>query len=137
MKDRDRIKIKIQQILMKELEPEEMLLVNYVSVDESDEDKRKAEFDKAVVEEAAKLRVADLPVRKSLVEKFEILNDPMMAPFYKMLETSDNTPAFLLNKNWKEVQRNLAMALENILIGNTDAKTGLTDVVNKSEHLLN
>ena len=30
MKDRDRIKIKIQQILMKELEPEEMLLVNYV-----------------------------------------------------------------------------------------------------------
>ena len=50
MKDRDRIKIKIQQILMKELEPEEMLLVNYVSVDESDEDKRKAEFDKAVVE---------------------------------------------------------------------------------------
>ena len=88
-------------------------------------------------EDAAKLRVADLPVRKSLVEKFEILNDPMMAPFYKMLETSDNTPAFLLNKNWKEVQRNLAMALENILIGNTDAKTGLTDVVNKSEHLLN
>ena len=88
-------------------------------------------------EEAAKLRVADLPVRKSLVEKFEILNDPMMAPFYKMLETSDNTPAFLLNKNWKEVQRNLAMALENILIGNTDAKTGLADVVNKSEHLLN
>ena len=72
MKDRDRIKIKIQQILMKELEPEEMLLVNYVSVDESDEDKRKAEFDKAVVEEAAKLRLVQLiEDENNMIKKLE------------------------------------------------------------------
>ncbi|MBP9477693.1 MAG: sugar ABC transporter substrate-binding protein [Sebaldella sp.] len=88
-------------------------------------------------EEAAKLRVTDLPVRKSLVEKFGTTKDPMMKPFYTMLETSDNTPAFLLNKNWKEVQRNLGIAIENIMIGNQDAKTAFTDVVTKSEFLLN
>ena len=39
--------------------------------------------------EAIKMRTADLPVRISMVKEMKIDQDPLIGPFYKMLERSD------------------------------------------------
>jgi multiple sugar transport system substrate-binding protein len=63
-------------------------------------------------EEAILMRKGDFPVRKSVVEKTNFDQDPMIKPFYDMLEGADKTPAFLLNPKWNEIQKNLSAALE-------------------------
>ncbi|USK35862.1 sugar ABC transporter substrate-binding protein [Bacillus sp. F19] len=67
--------------------------------------------------EAIKMRTADLPVRISVVKEMNMEQDPLLSPFYKMLERSDDTPAFLLNSNWNEINRNLSAAVNAIMLG--------------------
>lgn len=67
--------------------------------------------------EAIKMRTADLPVRISVVKQMNTEQDPLLSPFYKMLERSTNTPAFLLNKNWNDINRNLSSAINAIMLG--------------------
>jgi len=43
MKDKDRVKLKAQDILRKELSAEEFLMITSIQVRESDEDKQKAQ----------------------------------------------------------------------------------------------
>lgn len=68
-------------------------------------------------EKAIKMRTADLPVRKSVVEETKVMEDALYKPFYIMLENATNTPAFLLNKNWNEVNRNLSAAINAVMLG--------------------
>ena len=51
MKDSNRIKLKIIDILRKELPEEEFLLISSIAIKDSDKDKQMAVIDKAVVEE--------------------------------------------------------------------------------------
>ncbi len=67
--------------------------------------------------EAIKMRTADLPVRVSVVNELKVDQDPLYKPFYTMLERSDNTPAFLLNSEWNEVNRHLEAAVEAVVHG--------------------
>lgn len=82
--------------------------------------------------EAIKMRTSDLPVRISVVKEMNMEQDPLVSPFYKMLERSDNTPAFLLNKNWNEINRNLSAAINAVMLGQ-DAKGLLNKAAKDSE----
>lgn len=86
-------------------------------------------------EKAINMRTADLPVRKSVVEKNKVMDDPLYAPFYTMLENATNSPAFLLNKNWNEINRNLSAAINAVMVGQ-DGKPLFDKVVNESEKYL-
>lgn len=55
MKDSSRIKLKIIDILRKELPEEEFLLISSIAIKDSDKDKQMAVIDKAVVEELTRL----------------------------------------------------------------------------------
>lgn len=88
-----------------------------------------------VSDEAIKMRVADLPVRVSVVNELKKDQDPLYKPYYTMLERSDNTPAFLLNPKWNEVNRQLSAAVESIMFG-SDAEEVLNQAVKDSERYL-
>jgi multiple sugar transport system substrate-binding protein len=82
--------------------------------------------------EAIKMRTSDLPVRISVVKQMNMQQDPLLSPFYKMLERSTNTPAFLLNKNWNDINRNLSSAINAIMLGQ-NPKELLNQAVTDSE----
>jgi multiple sugar transport system substrate-binding protein len=82
--------------------------------------------------EAIKMRTSDLPVRISVVKQMNMQQDPLLSPFYKMLERSTNTPAFLLNKNWNDINRNLSSAINAIMLGQ-NPKELLNQAVSDSE----
>lgn len=82
--------------------------------------------------EAIKMRTADLPVRISVVKEMKTDQDALISPFYKMLERSNDTPAFLLNKNWDEINRNLSAAINAIMLGQ-DADKLMNKAVKDSE----
>lgn len=82
--------------------------------------------------EAIKMRTSDLPVRISVVKEMNMEQDPLVSPFYKMLERSDDTPAFLLNENWNEINRNLSAAVNAVMLGQ-DAKSLLNKAAKDSE----
>ena len=86
-------------------------------------------------EKAIKMRTMDLPVRKSVAEETKIEEDPLYKPFYTMLKNASNTPAFLLNKNWNEIDRNLSAAINAVMVGK-DAKPLFDKVVKESEKYL-
>ncbi|GIN85161.1 sugar ABC transporter substrate-binding protein [Heyndrickxia sporothermodurans] len=86
-------------------------------------------------EKAIKMRTADLPVRKSVVQETKVMDDPLYKPFYTMLENATNTPAFLLNKNWNEVNRNLSAAINAVMLGK-DGKPLFDKAVQDSEKYL-
>jgi multiple sugar transport system substrate-binding protein len=86
-------------------------------------------------EQAIKMRTADLPVRKSIVEETKVNEDPLYKPFYTMLENATNTPAFLLNKNWNEINRNLSAAINAVMLGQ-DGKPLFNNAVKDSEKYL-
>ncbi|MGG4343377.1 ABC transporter substrate-binding protein [Paenibacillus lautus] len=88
-----------------------------------------------VSDEAIKMRVADLPVRISVVNELKKDQDPLYKPYYTMLERSDNTPAFLLNPKWNEVNRQLSAAVESVMFG-SDAQEVLNQAVKDSERYL-
>lgn len=88
-----------------------------------------------VSDEAIKMRVADLPVRVSVVNELKKDQDPLYKPYYTMLERSDNTPAFLLNPKWNEVNRQLSAAVESVMFG-SDAREVLNQAVKDSERYL-
>ncbi|MFD2446648.1 ABC transporter substrate-binding protein [Bacillus sp. CGMCC 1.16607] len=83
-------------------------------------------------EQAIKMRTADLPVRKSVAEATKVTEDELYKPFYTMLENSSNTPAFLLNPNWNEINRNLSAAINAVMLGK-DAEELLNKAVKDSE----
>jgi multiple sugar transport system substrate-binding protein len=82
--------------------------------------------------EAIKMRTADLPVRISMVKDMKTDQDPLLGPFYKMLERSNATPGYLLTKNWDEINRNLSSAINAIML-EQDAKELLNKAVLDSE----
>ncbi|MDR7078947.1 multiple sugar transport system substrate-binding protein [Neobacillus niacini] len=82
--------------------------------------------------EAIKMRTADLPVRISMVKELKTDQDPLIGPFYKMLERANDTPAYLLTKNWDEINRNLSSAINAIML-EQDAKELLNNAVIDSE----
>ena len=82
--------------------------------------------------EAIKMRTSDLPVRISVVKEMNMEQDPLVSPFYKMLERSDDTPSFLLNENWNEINRNLSAAVNAVMLGQ-DAKSLLNKAAKDSE----
>jgi multiple sugar transport system substrate-binding protein len=61
--------------------------------------------------------------------------DPLYKPYYTMLKRSDNTPAFLLNANWNEVNRQLSAAVESV-VHVSDAQDALNQAVKDSERYL-
>lgn len=86
--------------------------------------------------DAIKMRKGDLPVRKSVVAETKIDQDPLIKPFYLMLEKADNTPAFLLNPKWAEIQKNLALALEKSFTEQKNVKANLDQAVKDSARFL-
>ncbi|MFC5407464.1 ABC transporter substrate-binding protein [Cohnella soli] len=88
-----------------------------------------------VSDEAIKMRTADLPIRVSVVNELKKDQDPLYKPFYTMLERSDNTPAFLLNAKWNEINRQLSAAVEAVVHG-SDAQDALNQAVKDSERYL-
>ncbi|MEC0125732.1 ABC transporter substrate-binding protein [Paenibacillus pabuli] len=88
-----------------------------------------------VSNESIKMRVADLPVRQSVVNELKKDQDPLYKPYYTMLERSDNTPAFLLNPKWNEVNRQLSAAVEAVMHG-SNAQEALNQAVKDSERYL-
>jgi multiple sugar transport system substrate-binding protein len=87
-------------------------------------------------EEAILMRKGDFQVRKSVVEKTNFDKDPMIKPFYKMLEGADKTPAFLLQPKWNEIQRNLSTALETAFSELGNVKQLLDKAVKDSQKYL-
>lgn len=88
-----------------------------------------------VSDEAIKMRVTDLPVRMSVVSELKKDQDPLYKPYYTMLERSDNTPAFLLNAKWNEINRQLSVAVEAVVHG-SDAQEVLNKAVKDSERYM-
>ena len=83
--------------------------------------------------EAIKMRTSDLPVRISVVEEMKMEEDPLVSPFYKMLERSEkHAGIFLLNENWSEINRNLSAAVNAVMLGQ-DAEELLNKAVKDSE----
>ncbi|PHF04665.1 sugar ABC transporter substrate-binding protein [Bacillus pseudomycoides] len=85
--------------------------------------------------EAIKMRTSDLPVRISVVKELKKEEDANVKPFYTMLERSTNTPAFLLNPKWDEVNRNLSAAINAIMLGQ-DPEQLLNKSVQDSEQYM-
>lgn len=85
--------------------------------------------------DAIKMRTSDLPVRISVVQEKKLDQDPLYAPFYKTLEQSTDTPAFLLNPHWNEINRNLSAAVNAIMMGQ-NAEELLNKAVKDSEKFL-
>ncbi|GGA09719.1 sugar ABC transporter substrate-binding protein [Paenibacillus marchantiophytorum] len=85
--------------------------------------------------EAIKMRVTDLPVRGSVVNELKKDQDPLYKPFYTMLQRSDNSPAFLLNAKWNEINRQLSAAVEAVVQGSS-AQDALDQAVKDSERYL-
>ncbi|MBG9942733.1 sugar ABC transporter substrate-binding protein [Brevibacillus formosus] len=88
-----------------------------------------------VSSDAIKMRTSDLPVRISVVQEKKLDQDPLYAPFYKTLEQSTDTPAFLLNPHWNEINRNLSAAVNAIMMGQ-NAEELLNKAVNDSQKFL-
>lgn len=88
-----------------------------------------------VSNDSIKMRVADLPVRVSVVNELKKDQDPLYKPYYTMLERSSNTPAFLLNPKWNEVNRQLSAAVEAVMHGG-NAQEVLNQAVKDSERYL-
>ncbi|WP_339317548.1 sugar ABC transporter substrate-binding protein [Paenibacillus sp. FSL R10-2734] len=88
-----------------------------------------------VSNDSIKMRVADLPVRVSVVNELKKDQDPLYKPYYTMLERSSNTPAFLLNPKWNEVNRQLSAAVEAVMHGE-NAQEVLNQAVKDSERYL-
>ncbi|MBS4176020.1 ABC transporter substrate-binding protein [Lederbergia citrea] len=82
--------------------------------------------------EAIKMRTSDLPVRISVVKEMKMEEDELIKPFYTMLERSTNTPAFLLNSNWNEINRSLSEAVNASRLGQ-DTKQLLNDAAKEAE----
>lgn len=82
--------------------------------------------------EAIKARPTDLPIRRSVIKELQFDQDPQMKAFFTMLESSDQTPAFMLNKKWGKIQKNLALAIETALLKQSDAQSNLDAAVKKS-----
>ncbi|KIL42244.1 sugar ABC transporter substrate-binding protein [Gordoniibacillus kamchatkensis] len=108
-----------------------------MSISKNSKNKKEAwEFVKFYASDAAiKMRTADLPVRKSVADQMKLNQDPLYQPFYKMLDTCDNTPAFLLNPKWNEVNRNLNSAIDAVISGQNAADT-LSMAVKDSQKFL-
>ncbi|NEW04962.1 sugar ABC transporter substrate-binding protein [Paenibacillus sp. SYP-B3998] len=96
-----------------------------ISISKNSKYKKEAwEFVKFYASDVAiKMRTADLPVRKSVADQMKLSQDPLFQPFFKMLEASDNTPAFLLNPKWNEVNRNLTSAIDAVISGQNAKET--------------
>ncbi|MFF2533348.1 ABC transporter substrate-binding protein [Brevibacillus sp. NPDC058079] len=88
-----------------------------------------------VSSDAIKMRTSDLPVRISVVQEKRLDQDPLYAPFYKTLEQSTDTPAFLLNPHWNEINRNLSAAVNAIMMGQ-NAEELLNKAVKDSQKFL-
>lgn len=88
-----------------------------------------------VSNDSIKMRVADLPVRVSVVNELKKDQDPLYKPYYTMLERSSNTPAFLLNPKWNEVNRQLSAAVEAVMHG-SNAQEVLNQAVKDSARYL-
>ncbi|RNB82353.1 sugar ABC transporter substrate-binding protein [Brevibacillus fluminis] len=94
------------------------------------------EFTKFLVsKEAIKMKTGDLPVRISVVQEQKLDQDPLYAPFYKMLEQSTDTPAFLLHPHWNEINRNLSAAINAAMLGQ-NAQELLNKAVKDSEKFM-
>ncbi|MFD0697460.1 extracellular solute-binding protein [Paenibacillus sp. GCM10027628] len=86
--------------------------------------------------DAAKMRKADLPIIKAVVTELKTQEDPLIKPFYAMLENSSDVPSFLIRENWGEIDKNLDFAIGAVLLKTTTAERALNDAVKKSEQLL-
>ncbi|EAR51784.1 putative sugar uptake ABC transporter periplasmic solute-binding protein precursor [Oceanicola granulosus HTCC2516] len=87
--------------------------------------------------EAVAMRVNDLPVRASVAAETGQADDPMLAPFFEMLEVSEGTsPAFLKHEDWARMQENLSAAIEATMIEGGNAQAHLDDAVRRSARFL-
>lgn len=108
-----------------------------VAMSKNSEHKKEAwEFIKYFAsDEAIKMRTSDLPIRKSVVAEQKLDQDPLYTPFYRMLEMSDNTPAFLLSPNWNKVNSKLTSAIDAVMQGQ-DASEALNAAVKDSARFM-
>lgn len=77
----------------------------------------------------------ELPARKSVVETEKIMEDPLNAPFYTMLEqSSGHTPASFIVPTWSELKDTLTLSFERVYNPSSleDAKTVFDEAV--AEH---
>jgi multiple sugar transport system substrate-binding protein len=89
-----------------------------------------------VSSEVSQFKVLDMQVRKSSVKELKKDEDPYLQAFYHMIDYSNQTPAFLLNPNWNEIDKNLGTALNAIMLGG-DVKQNLDKAVKDSAKFLN
>ncbi len=88
--------------------------------------------------EAVAMRTGDLPIRTSVAEELNLLDDPIYKPFFDILAVSDReVHAFLKHRNWSRIQENLERAIEATLLDQGDAKAHLDEAVARSARLLN
>lgn len=74
----------------------------------------------------------EMTAHKSVVESEAIMEDPIYAPFYKMLEQSQgHTPAIFLTDNWSYLSDELSLGFERIFNPNTleEPKAILDEIV--------
>lgn len=90
-----------------------------------------------VSSEAIKMRTGDLPVRKSVVNELNTDKDPLVKPFYTMLESADRTPSFLLAPKWNDIQQFISDGINASFNVQGEAKKNLdkaaADAENKSK----
>lgn len=81
--------------------------------------------------ECNKARIGyELPALKSVVESEKIMDDPVNAPFYTMLERSQGyTPASFIVEEWSQLSEALSLAFEQVFNPSTleDVNTVLDD----------
>jgi len=86
-----------------------------------------------VSSEAIKMRTSDLPVRKSVVKELNTDKDPLIKPFYTMLENADRTPSFLLAPQWNKSQQAISDGINLSFNKLGDVKSNLDKAVKEAE----
>lgn len=86
--------------------------------------------------EAVKMRTMDLPISKQVVAELNKAEDPLIKPFYTMLENSSDVPSFLIRSNWNEIDKNLDFAISSVLLKSSTAEKALNEAVKTSNPFL-
>lgn len=75
----------------------------------------------------------DLPVSLTVARKENLLADPNVAPFYKVMQNGSRTPAFLLAKGWSKAQDTLSEGIQEALLRRSDIAAILDKSAKKAE----
>lgn len=86
--------------------------------------------------EAVRLRQGDLPVLLSVARELQLQDDPLVAPFYAMALSMQETPAFLLNPRWVRASGVVRDAIQEVFLKKGDVAEILGKAAAKAERKL-